>query len=85
MWRAVPINPVFAVFGVIAVSLCSVQSLAQTGTDRWRQEPQAIKPADDVAPKLRAARNEFFDRVYGPPPRGWFSDGPDIGPILEEV
>ena len=41
--------------------------------------------ADDVPRKVRATRNLFFDRVYGPPPKGWFSEGPDAGPIFEEI
>jgi hypothetical protein len=41
--------------------------------------------ADDVPRKVRATRNIFFDRVYGPPPKGSFSEGPDLGPIFEEI
>jgi hypothetical protein len=41
--------------------------------------------ADDVSRKVRATRNRFFDRVYGPPSKGWVSDGPDLGPRFEEI
>lgn len=70
----------------ILLSFWPILSLGQTGSDGWRQEPQTTgAKADGVPRKIRAARNKFFDRVYGPPPKGWFSDGPDLGPIFEEI
>ncbi len=71
----------------ILLSFWPILSQGQTGADDWRQEPRNLMPAkaDDVPRKIRAARNRFFDRVYGPPPKGWFSDGPDLGPIFEEI
>jgi hypothetical protein len=71
----------------ILLSFWPILSLGQTGADDWRQEPQTLMPAkaDDVTRKVRTARNRFFDRVYGPPPKGWFSNGPDLGPIFEEI
>jgi hypothetical protein len=69
------------------LGLWPVLSLGQAGAEDWRQEPRALTPAraDNVSGKLRSARNKFFDRVYGPPPKGWFSEGPDPGPIFEEI
>jgi hypothetical protein len=69
------------------LSFWPILSVGQTAADDWRQEPRTLLPAkaDDVPRKVRAARNRFFDRVYGPPPNGWVSDGPDVGPIFEEI
>jgi hypothetical protein len=59
----------------------------QTGNDDWRKRPDPLVSAksDSVSPGVRAIRNKFFDRVYGPRPKGVFSDGPDVGPIFEEI
>lgn len=59
----------------------------QTGDDDWRKRPDPLVSAksDSVSAGVRAIRNKFFDRVYGPPPKGVFSDGPDVGPIFEEI
>jgi hypothetical protein len=47
----------------------------------WREVPQAIQPAnaDTVPHAVRVARDRLFDRIYGPPPKGWVTSGPDRG------
>lgn len=70
-------------FGVALSLLAQVQ----TGAAEWRQKPQALRPATSatVSPATRVARDKFFDRLYGPLPTGWFSNGPDVGPIFQEI
>jgi hypothetical protein len=73
----------FFAFGVALSLLAQVQ----TSAAEWRQKPQPLRPAtsDGVSPATRAARDRFFDHIYGPPPNGSFSDGPDVGPIFQEI
>jgi hypothetical protein len=70
-------------FGAVLASFAE----AQTGLYEWRQTPQPLprSGADTVSPDVRSARDKFFDRLYGPLPKGVFSNGPDAGPIFEEI
>jgi hypothetical protein len=51
----------------------------------WRQSPQPLVRKDSVPHAIRSARDKRFDRIYGPPPKGWVTSGPDKMPMFEEI
>ncbi len=89
MWSASHQKHVVATLFRSFVVALSMLGQAQTSANdwAWRQEPQALQTArtDTVSPANRAARDKFFDRLYGPLPKGTFSNGPDVGPIFQDV
>jgi hypothetical protein len=60
---------------------------AQTGADDWRLRPQRllIAGADTVPRDVRSKRDQHFDDVYGPPPKGWVRSSPDWVELPGEI
>lgn len=56
----------------------------QTTTQQWREQPQPNARSSGPM-QIRTARDQFFDRLYGPQPPGVYSNGPDAGPIEQEI
>jgi hypothetical protein len=89
MWSASHQKRVLATLVLSFVAALSLLGQAQTSANdwAWREKPQPLQTAktDTVSPATRAARDKFFDRLYGPLPKGTFSDGPDVGPIFQDI
>jgi hypothetical protein len=78
---------VVALFLSIATAFSSSGQVQTAADDYWRRQPQPVlsASADAVSRTIRAARNKAFDHIYGPPPKGWVTSGPDVAPIFQEI
>lgn len=70
--------------GMVVLGASLVLGQVQTITQNWREQPQP-NSRSSVPVQVRAARDKFFDGLYGPQAPGVYSHGPDAGPVEQEI